>query len=506
MKADADFPPGPDGQPLTLSDLQKIAFTKSPLLRQAATDIAAARGAAIQAGAYPNPSLGYQTQSAGPGGGPMYGAFFSQTIKTMGKLKLSQAAALMDLQNAEIAYRRAETDLMANVRTNYYAVLVAQESVRANFGLVELTDEVYRVMVDQLRGGAVAPYEPLQLKVFSEQARIALVKARNAKLLAWRQLASTLGEPHMPATALAGQVHRPVPKLDFEKALGHVLTKHTDVLTTEATIEKARYNLQLAQVTPYPDVNVQAGLQTDATAPGPSRVTSLVQVSLPVPVFDRNKGGIQPAQAAALVRANEEPHRVQADLTARFSEAYRRYEENRVLLEMYRTNILPKQVQAFRAAVNRHAGGEGGVAYSDLISSEQNLIANVAGYLALLQAQWQAVVDVSSLLQTNQLYQMTDEVGNAPTIDLEELLKLPCNHPCPVPAPLPTPDSFKAPPAGPVAKLEGRRAPPAKKAGFLARPRRCRPRRPRGPTWWSRSARSGRSARVGDHPRGHAGR
>jgi cobalt-zinc-cadmium efflux system outer membrane protein len=375
----------------------------------------------------------------------------------------------MDLQNAEIAFRRAETDLMANVRTSFYAVLVAQESVRANSGLVELTDEAYRVMVDQLRGGIVAPYEPSQLKVFSEQARIALLQARNAKLLAWRQLASTLGEPHMPATALAGQVHRPVPKLDFEKSLAHVLTKHTDVLTTEATIAKARYNLQLAQVTPYPDVNVQAGLQTDATAPGPSRVTSNVQFSIPVPVFDRNKGGIQQAQAA-LMRANEEPHRVQADLTARFAEAWRRYEENRDLLERYRNEILPKQVQAFRTAVARHWGAGGAdpnaPAFNDVISAEQNLITVIGAYLPVLQAQWQAVVDVSSLLQTNQLYQMTDEIYGAPAFDFEALLKLPCTHPCPAPAPAATVDGLKAPSAAPLVNQPA--APPAKKAAFLA--------------------------------------
>ena len=86
---DKDFPPGPDGKPLTLSDLQRIAFLKNPLLRQAASDIEAARGAAIQAGQYPNPTMGYQSVGAGAGGGPFVGMFLSQTIKTMGKLKLA---------------------------------------------------------------------------------------------------------------------------------------------------------------------------------------------------------------------------------------------------------------------------------------------------------------------------------------------------------------------------------------------------------------------------------
>jgi hypothetical protein len=109
---DPDFPPGPEGRPLTLSDLQKIAIANSPLIRQASFDIEAARGNAIQAGAYPNPTVGYEATSVGPSGGPTYGMFVSQTIKTMGKLKLAQAAALMDVRAAELAYRRAETDLM----------------------------------------------------------------------------------------------------------------------------------------------------------------------------------------------------------------------------------------------------------------------------------------------------------------------------------------------------------------------------------------------------------
>ncbi len=51
-------PPAPGKAPLTLAELQGIAVTHSPLIRQAAADVDAARGAMIQAGAYPNPHVG----------------------------------------------------------------------------------------------------------------------------------------------------------------------------------------------------------------------------------------------------------------------------------------------------------------------------------------------------------------------------------------------------------------------------------------------------------------
>src|SRR5262249_33624226 len=119
--------PGPGGRPLTLADLQKLARENSPLLRQAAADIKAAEGVALQAGLYPNPTTGLQGQTQGPGGGPIYGGFVGQTIKTAGKLKLAQAAAAIDLENARLAYRKAETDLTASVRSGYFAALVARE-------------------------------------------------------------------------------------------------------------------------------------------------------------------------------------------------------------------------------------------------------------------------------------------------------------------------------------------------------------------------------------------
>src|SRR5262245_10472931 len=43
--------PGPNGQPLTLADLQNLARTNSPLLRQPAADVEGAWGAVLQAGA-----------------------------------------------------------------------------------------------------------------------------------------------------------------------------------------------------------------------------------------------------------------------------------------------------------------------------------------------------------------------------------------------------------------------------------------------------------------------
>jgi cobalt-zinc-cadmium efflux system outer membrane protein len=424
--------PGPDGRPLTLADLQRLAREHSPLLRQAADDIITAEGAALQAGMYPNPTFGLATNSIGPNGGPLMGPTIQQTIKTMGKPKLAQAAAAKDLETAQLAYRKAESDVMTSVRTSYYAVLVADASIRANRALAGLTDEVYSVLLEQLQKGQGTANSAMQVGVFAAQARVALVQARNAYFLAWRQLASAMGLTGMPPTELAGSLEHNLPRFDYEKALAHILANHTDTLTARTTIEKMRYNLRLNEVTAIPDVTLSATVSYDATPPGPPRWVTFFNGTMPIPVWDHNQGGIKQAQGQ-LMRAIDEPHRVRAALSASFADAFRRLEENRAILVMYRRQMLPQQLDAFRATVRSHYKAPpeliGAAALTDLIQAEQGLVGLIATYLTTLGSYWQAVSDVASLLQTDDAYQMAIQVEDCALTDVANMLKLPCCHP-----------------------------------------------------------------------------
>lgn len=435
--------PGPQGSPLTLSELQRLALSNSPQVRQAAANVESARGAAIQAGLPPNPTLGYEGDTAGTTGGAGYqGGYLDQIIKTAGKLQLARAVATMDLRNAELALKRAEFDLLGRVRGGYFAVLVAQESMRVNQALVRFSDEVYRIEVELVRkGGFAAPYEPMYLRVFAVQARAGLVQARNRYISAWKQLAAALGLPGMPPTQLAGRVDISIPIYNHQLVLNRVLQSHTDVLTADTSLRQAQLNLRVAQVTPIPDVEVRMMLQKDYTGP-PFLLTHSLQVGMPIPVWNRNQGGIRQAEAD-LVQASEGPHRVRATLTATLAEAFERYENNRVVLDWYRNQILPDQVRVYRGVYERYQrepAGPGGSppGFNDVVVAQQTLAGAVVTYLTTLGAMWQAVVDVADVMQTSDLFQINGEQVPTQCIsalpELDTLLTLPCQHPC---SPLP---------------------------------------------------------------------
>jgi cobalt-zinc-cadmium efflux system outer membrane protein len=455
--------PGPDGRPYTLADLQRIAAENSPTLRQAASDVQAAKGNVIQARAYPNPTVAFEQDpnnaSQSPGA---FGFYIEQLIKTGGKLKLQAAAAEMDLLNAEVALKRARSDLATQVRNAYFALVVSKETMRVSRALAEFTDQIYRLQAELLAGGFAATYEPATLRAQAYTARLAYKQAITTYVYNWNQLVAVVGLRHLPLSEVAGRVDRLIPFYDYDAALAHVLRRHTDVLTAGNGINKARYNLKLAQVTPIPDITVHVATVKESTLP-PFTWYTAVQVGGPIPIWDQNKGNIIAAQAA-LERALEEPHRVETTLTNNFANAYTNYKNNLDALEYYRRHILPDQVRYYRGVFDRRQI-DPAAAFGDLVQAQQTLATNVATYLTVLGQLWTSVVSVADFLQTDDLFQAGTPKGLPELPDLGPLPAWPCPHPvaphagpaahCPPALPVSGPVPLAAPsvaPATPAAR------------------------------------------------------
>src|SRR5262249_38584430 len=154
---------------------------------------------------------------------------------------------------------------------------------------------IYRVQVELVEGTIAAPYEPMQLRPLAIQARFNLIQSQDQFLASWKQLAATLGLRDMPPTELAGRVDMPLPLYDYNDVLARVLANHTDVLTAMNTIQKTKFQLEFARVTPIPDAIVNVLVQKDYTA-APNLLVHSLQFALPTPIFDQNLGNIKAAK------------------------------------------------------------------------------------------------------------------------------------------------------------------------------------------------------------------
>jgi len=410
-------PPAQPEQRLSLDQLQQMALDNSPLIAQAAADITVAMGNAIQVGTYPNPVIGYEADTVGSFGTRNYqGVYGTQVIKTAGKLNLARSVANVDVMNAELALRKARIDLLARVKDAYFAVLVAQESVIVNEALVRFTGEAYKIQDEKLRiGGVAAAYEPAQLRSLAVIARAALVQAQNRYVSAWKQMASTIALPGLPMAKLAESAEMPVPRLSFEQALERMLNQYPDMQAARNSVGQARLQHRFERIKPVPDVNLYGTFQRDFTTPDTPRTTYNIQVGVPVPLWDRNRGGILSAQGNVR-RMSEQTRRVEYDLTAELASVFEQFETSRITLQYYREQILPDLARAYRGIYERHqsAPDEPSVGFGDIIVAQQNLSIAIGNYITTLGAQWSAVANLARLLQVEDLRELNFGTGAVP--------------------------------------------------------------------------------------------
>ena len=67
----------------------------------------------------------------------------------------------------------------------------------------------------------------------------------------------------MDCSEVAGRVDRAIPYFDYDVVRNYALQNHTDVLIARNGLDKARYNLKLAQITPYPNPDVNVAFEKD---------------------------------------------------------------------------------------------------------------------------------------------------------------------------------------------------------------------------------------------------
>ncbi len=190
----------------------------------------------------------------------------------------------------------------------------------------------------------------------------------------------------------------PVPMLDYNMMLAWIFNNHPDVLQARNLHEQAKLQLQLARITPVPDLQLYGTFQRDFTAPTFERTSYNVQVGVPLPIFDRNQGNITSAEGR-LRSAAEQLRVVRNGLATQLADAFERFQSSRVQAEFFREQILPDLGRAYRGVYERHQQESSEVGFGDIIVAQQNLAVGVATYVTTLGGQWGALVDIAHMLQ-----------------------------------------------------------------------------------------------------------
>lgn len=317
--------PGPAAPALptyTLDDLVRLGLDQHPRLAQAALSVDAARGRALQAGLYPNPTVSVTGDELGDRqgrGGIVTAPQVSQEIVTGGKLTLSRAAAEREVDQAALAVAARRAELLAAIRTAYFDALAIQRRAELLARLRALAQQSVEQTQRLVEARQATRLDVTQLEVEAERVRAEAEATEQELPAAFRRLAAVAGLKDLPEGRLVGSLDAPLPDYELDRVRQYTLGVHPDVRSARTGVERARLLWQRAQAEAVPNVTVEGGYVRQ----NESRSNDFrVGVSLPVPAWNRNQGNVQAALAEVGLAAKE-VERVEADLTDRVATAYR---------------------------------------------------------------------------------------------------------------------------------------------------------------------------------------
>lgn len=375
---------------LTLTAALELASTASPELAAARRELAAVEALIGQAGVLPNPVLSATREEIGSDA-PMTELVLSQEIELGGKrgARIATAKRTRDVAAADFESRRAH--LRAEVTASFFDVLVAQERLELTREAAALAARGTSAAARQVKAGKVSPVEETRAQVAEASVQVELSQAEAELDVARRQLAAHWGNPEPRFSRVGNQASAlpPVPALtDLYAHLGDSAL----MARARLEMERRRAALNLERSRRYPNVTVSVGAQRSDDFDG---TQSLVGISVPLPLFDRNQGNVGEAQQR-LYQAQDELLATEIRLKRELAQAHGRLRAARRQVETLSTHVLPGAQRAYEAATRGFELGK--FSFLDVLDAQRTLLQTRTQYLGALSQANQASAELQRIV------------------------------------------------------------------------------------------------------------
>jgi cobalt-zinc-cadmium efflux system outer membrane protein len=386
-------------QRLSLRQAVELALTRNPDVAAAIFEVEAYEGVRQQASAYPNPEISYLQEGAQRAIRTTT-LQLNQPIELGGKRAARMAAAGLgsDIAGEDLAARRLA--LRAAVTTGYFDTLAAQERVRVADEALELAGRATRAASLRVKAGKVAPIEETKAGVAEADAQVEANQARSELRVARARLAGLLDEPRPDTLVLDGRLDQlpTAPALDdMQRQI-----EHSPALR-RARLEVARRMAVtgLEKARRIPDFTVSLGARRDEEL---GRNQAIVGVSIPLPLFDSNRGNLQEALKRE-DKAREELRAARLQVSADALHAWEQLESARAEAASLAGHVLPGAQGAYEAAVKGFELGK--FSFLEVLDAQRTLMQARARHVLAMAAAHRASAELDRILGSGEMSDVT---------------------------------------------------------------------------------------------------
>ena len=381
---------------LSLEWARAAAISRHPAIAATREEILAREGAAQQAGLWRNPSLFGEIEEFG-GSGDFSGTDsmssrigISQEFSLGGKLSKRWQEAKTAVRIAELEHLLKINEITALVEKRFFEVFTLQERLRLQTEQFDFIRKTHEVVAKRIQAGDTSPLDLARSRIELATAKIAIEQTRN-ELETSRYALAVLWGSEVPGFSRVSAQFRAAPETTLEK-LREALQHGPAWLLQDKLLAQAGAALSMAERQGLPDLELAGGFQQFNESDDHAFFLGL---SIPLPLFDRNQGGIAEAQAMKR-RARHEKETAALSLHLELQEAWSRLLSARLAVQAFESEVLPAAQQAYDSIGKAYKTGEMDIL--GLLDTQRTWVETRLAHLILLHELENSRIEIKRLI------------------------------------------------------------------------------------------------------------
>ena len=378
---------------ISLDEATALALQANPQLAVAMREREVESGQALQAATRPNPTLSAEIEDLRS----RYRnstLLISQQLETAGKRDMRMAAADASLAVADADIRIAQAETSAKVYAAFYKVLAAQQAQTLATELLQIATTSKETTAKRVLAGKVSPVEETKAKVAEAGSKIELANANQQLTAAKKRLSSLWGkglDQELAFTA-TGELENFQAIASLNDLMAQLpASPQLKKANLAITQKQAFSNIEKAKQTP--DVTLSLGARRNEELGGITQ--AIFGLSVPIPLFDKNQGGLQSAKAREM-QSLDVKTALENQLATELADAYARRQAQVEASVVYKNDILQGAQSAYQAA--RKGFEFGKFSFLEVLDAQRTLFQAKTNYIQTLALARLAEADIQQIL------------------------------------------------------------------------------------------------------------
>ncbi len=386
--------PGP--AELSLRDALALALKANPELAAFSQEVRATEAAVLQADVLPNPVLEIGADNLSnarktEAGDRTHSIQIGQLIELGGKraARIRLAETGRDLANWD--YEAKRIAVLAQVAQRFVDVLAAQQRETLTEEILGLAGQVAGAAARRVQAGKVSPVEETKARLALASTEVEMEQAKRELVSARKALAALWGASNPRFRSAIGDLAQRVPLPAYEPLADRV-RNNPELARWASEIARRQAGVDAERARAVPDITLSAGVSRFSHFDDHAY---MVGIAIPLPLFDRNQGGILEA-SRRLDKADDERRAAAIRLDTELAHAWQRLAGIDKEIQILRSVLLPGAQSAFDAATKGY--GLGKFSFLDVLDAQRTLFQSRSQHLRALADYQRGVSEIERLI------------------------------------------------------------------------------------------------------------